>query len=52
MSYEWWYRVALVTLGILLAVLVRTSDISPIPAVAVLAVAAWDIFRGLRGRKP
>jgi hypothetical protein len=43
------YRLALVATGILLLVLVRTSDVSTVVALALLILAAYDIFRGLRG---
>jgi hypothetical protein len=43
------YRLALVATGILLLVLVRTSDVSTVVALALLTLAAYDIFRGLRG---
>ncbi len=51
MNLAWLRRLVFLALGILLVVLVRTSDISPVPAIAVLALATYDIFQGLRGPK-
>ena len=51
MNLEWLRRIALVTLGVLLLVLVRTSDITLVPAIALLAFAAYDIVTGLRGSR-
>ena len=49
MKMDWWRRLIFLALGVLLAVLVWARDISPIPAILVLALAGYDIASGLRG---